>query len=76
MFVIVRVDEREITYVCTADNPKEANKIIYDELLEIYDGNEDEMIKDIENDKAEYCDSDYFAWSNRKGDHDIKAFWV
>ena len=76
MFVIIRADEREMTFVSTADTPEEANEIIYDELLEIYDGDTNRMNEDIEDNEAEICDSDMFAWSNRRGNHDIKAFWV
>lgn len=76
MWVIIRSDEREMTFVSTADTQDEANKVIYKELLEIYDGDTDKMNDDIEDNEAEICDSDMFAWSNRRGNHDIKAFWV
>lgn len=76
MFVIIRSDEREMTFVSTADTQDEANEVIYKELLEIYDGDTDKMNDDIEDNEAEICDSDMFAWSNRRGNHDIKAFWV
>ena len=76
MWVIIRCDEREMTFVSTADTPEEANKIIYDELLEIYDGDTNRMNEDIEDNEAEICDSDMFAWSNRRQNHDIKAFWI
>lgn len=76
MWVIIRADEREMTFVSAADTREEANEIIYDELLEIYDGDTSRMNEDIEDNEAEICDSDMFAWSNRRGNHDIKAFWV
>jgi hypothetical protein len=76
MWVIIRADEREMTFVSTADTQDEANEVIYNELLEIYDGDINRMNEDIKDYEAEICDSDMFAWSNRRGNHDIKAFWV
>lgn len=76
MFVIIRADEKEMTFVSTADTSEEANEVIYNELLEIYGGDTDRMNDDIEDNETEICDSDMFAWSNRNGNHVIKAFWV
>ena len=76
MLVVMRVDERDMAFVSTADTPEEANKIIYNELLEIYDGDVDKMNESIKDGEAEICDTEMFAWSNRRGNHDIKAFWI
>lgn len=76
MWIIIKSGEREMVLADTAETLEEANKIIYDELLDIYDGDTNKMNEDIENNEAKICDSDMFAWSNRKGNHNIKAFWV
>lgn len=76
MWIIVKSYEREITLADSAETREEANEIIYDELLDIYDGDTIRMNEDIEDNEAEISDSGMFAWSNRKGNHDIKAFWV
>ena len=76
MWIIIRADEREMTHVDNADTKEEANEIIYNDLLELYSGDVNKMNEDIEYGEAEICDSDMFAWSNRRGNHDIKAFCI
>lgn len=76
MWIIIRADEREMTHVDNADTADEARGIIYNELLNLYGGNEDRLTEDIEDGEAEFCDSDMSAWSNHKGNFDIKAFWI
>ena len=76
MWVIMRADEREMAHVSNEDEIEKVRDIIYKELLEIYDGDEYKLSEDIADGVAEYNDSDLFAWTNRRGDHDIKAFWI
>lgn len=76
MWIVIRADEREMTFVSTADTQEDANKIIYNELLDIYDGDIDEMNEDIKYNDADISNRYTFAWSNRNGNHDIKAFRI
>ena len=76
MFVIIGSDERDLCLLDTADTKEDANNVIYRELLDLYDGDAERMNEDIENEEAGIDDLDMSAWSNRHGNHDIKAFWV
>ena len=76
MWVIIKVDNREMIHVADIDTKEEAYEVIYNDLLKLYDGDVNKMNEDIKFGEAGIFDSELFAWSNRRGKYDIQAFWV
>lgn len=76
MWVIIKVDNREMIHVADIDTKEEAYEVIYNDLLKLYDGDVNKMNEDIKFGEAGIFDSELFAWSTRRGNYDIQAFWV
>ena len=76
MWICIKAIEREIELVGTGDTNKEICDLMYEDMVEEHDS-EGELIDAINENEAEFCDSNCYGWSNVGNvNKDWKCFWV